>query len=169
MQLAGLTAVTASDAIARTGDGGGGEGDMYSPAAEHLFKEAARQYWLKRDWDSEIYCSPYETDIIYGFYDPEYIARVNEIGDGNRLYRGESYYCKTWFNKSYKESRRNACVTFIHEFGHLMGREHNTNLNSPMYNGYAYYRGNYARKLFVRWHKNVVGRTLCNAADLKRN
>ena len=139
---------------------------MYSTRSERLFREAAKQYWEAHDWDSSKYCSPYEVEIIYGPFDPFYVARVAQIGDGDRDLKGGPYYCKTWFNTTYKETRRNACVTFIHEFGHLMGREHNTNIYSPMYNGYAYYQGDKRTRLGQRWKKNAAGKTLCNAADI---
>lgn len=145
---------------------GDSQKQMYSNRTERLFREAAKQYWEAHDWNSTYYCSPYETEIIYGEFDPDYIARVVVIGAGNRLLKGESYYCKTFFNTIYKEPRRSACVTFIHEFGHLMERVHNWNNESPMYNHYAYYQGDKRSRLFTRWKKNAVGKTLCNAADI---
>lgn len=143
---------------------------MYSTRSERLFRESAKQYWEAHDWDSSVYCSPYETEIIYEPFDSgrSLIARVEEIGDGNRLFKGSPYYCKTWFNTRTKQTRRQACVTFVHEFGHLMGRVHNTNIESPMYNGYDYLpAGDRRWQLYVRWRKNILGNTLCRAGEIR--
>ena len=143
---------------------------MYSTRTERLFRESAKQYWNDHDYDSSIYCSPYETEIIYDEFEGSwigYLGRVAHIGDGNGSFKGEPYYCKTWFNTSTKQPRRQACVTFIHEFGHLMGRVHNTNMESPMYNGFDYYPpGNKRWNLYIRWRQNILGKSLCRAGDI---
>lgn len=142
---------------------------MYSTRSERLFREAAKQYWQAHDWDSSKYCSPYEVEIIYGTFAPGYYAKVAQVGDGNRAFKGDPYYCKTWFNTRYKETRAGACLTFIHEFGHLMDRVHNDNLNSPMYVGYAEPGTTPSRSklLFERNQKRILSRSLCNALDIR--
>lgn len=51
-----------------------------------------------------------------------------------------SFYCKMHFNLAFQYqimSPGYACVIFMHEYGHMLGREHNTNIFSPMYTGYV--------------------------------
>jgi hypothetical protein len=53
----------------------------------------------------------------------------------NGAYRNEvhpSQYCEILINRAYPEDLRQGCVTFIHEYGHLLGKEHNSNIHSPM-------------------------------------
>lgn len=47
-------------------------------------------------------------------------------------------YCRVWFNLASPNMAYGsfACVVFIHEYGHMLGRPHNSNIQSPMYNGY---------------------------------
>lgn len=162
----------------------------YGPASEAHFKKSTQKYYSKekKDGGSQsvlfgVPCQPDELKVNYGDYGKKEIAHVialymaydydNWYSDYAYKYSWSQYggtasahdkgYCRVFFNRVYRETRANACVTFIHEYGHLLGREHNTNIDSPMYTGYAKKKINSKKRseLFERNRKKVIGRSNC--------
>lgn len=162
----------------------------YTPRTEALFRDAAEKYYSSQlgigssnSVLNGVPCQPKDVQISYGYYGSAEIAHVISL---YLAYGYEEWYgmqgmgydwskyggtlgaftrgnCRVFFNTLYRETRKNACVTFIHEYGHLLGRQHNYNINSPMYVGYAWlpdYRK--AEKLFERNRKNIISRTVCD-------
>lgn len=82
-----------------------------------------------------------------------------------------NYYCKIYFNLAYKHQFPNvsyACVTFIHEYGHMLGREHNNVIDSPMSSLHTKSYGN-GRESFDMRGLNVLKRSLCDPLFAGRN
>lgn len=71
-------------------------------------------------------------------------------------------YCKIYFNFAYQSQITYpgyACAVFIHEYGHLLGRPHNNNPESPMYNGYA--QGRDGSESFDQSISHTLDKSLC--------
>lgn len=146
----------------------------YRNVDENLFKAAAYIYYNNQGVLGRVDCMPKDVVIEYktGNVDPynNWLAWANLYGAYEGTYpEGSKKYCRVFWNTNYPpETRPNACVTFIHEYGHLLGREHNfDNTKSPMYQGFELYSGNKAVALWRRWHKNLLARTVCNAAEIR--
>lgn len=164
---------------------------QYSNRSEELFKAAATDYYgsQNRQGSSEsvlsgVPCQPKDVKIKYIKSKESELAHVRALFlayGGDRWYsewadqwpdwvkeKGVDFfrdgYCTVYFNQSsHRETRANACITFIHEYGHLLGREHNDNINSPMYTHYAEVKDPLkGYNLFVRYRKHFLGKTICD-------
>ena len=74
----------------------------------------------------------------------------------------QKYYCKIKFNFAYQsqiEQPGYACAVFIHEYGHLLGREHNNDPQSPMYTGYV--QGKNGSESFDQSISHTLDKTVC--------
>lgn len=83
----------------------------------------------------------------------------------------KKYYCKMYFNLALKyqiTSPGYACVVFIHEYGHMLGREHNHVVDSPMYNGYVQGKGGSPETFDIN-KLQVMKRSLCDPFFAGRN
>jgi hypothetical protein len=146
----------------------------YTKTQEHLWKVAAQDYWGKRegsllhDAPSAVqYCHPKDVEILYIKGDPIYVARVQEIGYADNIYVHKTGFCRVYINTRYVEGGVTACITFIHEYGHLIYRVHTTtDINSPMYIGFEEHRPGSAEAKHRRWvrnKKNLLAKSICNA------
>lgn len=89
-------------------------------------------------------------------------AGINGFTKSDAKSFNQQYYCKIYFNFAYQSQIAYpgyACTVFIHEYGHLLGREHNNNPNSPMYNGYA--KGRDGAETFDQAISHTLDKSLC--------
>lgn len=140
----------------------------FSPKSEKLFKLASYYFYKARGELSEVPCQPQDVHIVYGDYGTEEYAHVKHIGDAwpyddNR----NNGYCNVYFNVRYIRPRADNCVIFMHEYGHLLGKRHNDNIQSPMYNGYVYENNwRYGDVLYNSNRRNIFSKSVCNAPKI---
>ena len=141
----------------------------YSKRTESFMKAAAYSYYSgKGELDnSNITCMPNEVRIEYVYYDENWGARA-PYDAGLASAKNQSYYCSFQINRKYKATRGIACLNFIHEYGHLIGKRHNDNIQSPMYNSYASEKDpDKFKELYNRWRKIIMAKTVCDSAKIK--
>ncbi len=136
---------------------------------ENLFKAAAYIYYNKQGVLGRVDCMPQDVVIDYGTTEKNWIAWAYIYGAYKDTFpEGSKKYCRVFWNTNYwAEPRANACVTFIHEYGHLLGREHNNNLQSPMFGRYDLYPDSKFQALQDRRNKNVIAKSVCNALEIR--
>lgn len=121
----------------------------YSYRTESFFRAAIYVYWMNNGNLKEADCQPNDVKFIYydfGKDDSNTIAAAGLFGaykDFKGKYGDVSKkdydlnYCTIQVNtRLRRESRKNACITMIHEYGHLLGRDHSRNPYSPMFTPY---------------------------------
>ncbi len=138
----------------------------FSERTESLFRAAAYVYYNKQGVfdDNGVTCKPQDVRIRYS---------DNHSGAWAHTMKWSAYeskidpqfYCLVTFDA--RNTRSNACVTFIHEYGHMIGRDHNKDIKSPMYDGYADYTGEKNRVLYNRRNMNVLSRSVCSALRIR--
>lgn len=143
---------------------------QYSNRTESLFKAAAYVYYNNQGVLGRVNCMPQDVVIDYGTINENWTAWAWPYGAYRDEYPdGSNKYCRVFWNTNYwPENRRAACVTFIHEYGHLLGRDHNNNIKSPMYDGYDKYAGDKREALYNRRNKNVLARSVCDALEIRK-
>lgn len=133
--------------------------------------------------EKDVTCKPKDVKVKYvNRPDDNSIAYVTNAGSGSpaalriRTYKTDSadfkryarnynkkHYCTMVFNLAYQHEIRDkgyACYIFIHEYGHMLGRNHNDNPSSPMYNGYVVGKGG-GPESFHTSKARVLKNTLC--------
>jgi hypothetical protein len=152
------------------------DGDFrYTKRQENLFREAALRFWISRSGnplhDSPEYvqfCHPKDVKIIYIKDDPAVLARVKEIDYADNMYLHNTGFCTIYINGRFSMDGRAACVMFIHEYGHLLGREHTNDVGSPMFTQFESQNINDTQK-HKRWARNQLNRikkSICSAFEL---
>lgn len=98
-----------------------------------------------RDVKYEYYNDPKEKAEAWAVYYSAIKQRVSKKSSqaekSDARYYNKKVYCRIHFNDAFSADLARhpgyACAVFIHEYGHMLGRDHNTNPHSPMYNGYV--------------------------------
>ena len=160
----------------------------YGSKSESHFKRSATNYYLneKKPNSTEsvlsgVQCQPNNVEVNYGDYGKDEYAHVvlpylafsyievssilvTKYALSPDLIKAayDQGYCRIFYNQEYRETRASACATFIHEYGHLLGKQHNNNISSPMYTGYTKYQGTKAQKLLDRNRKRIFGKSKCD-------
>lgn len=143
----------------------------YSRSRENIFKVAAYVYYNNRAELNQpgLTCKPQNVKIVYGEYGWGELAHAYWNAGYKDSYDNDALYCTVFINtQTGKEIPANACLTFIHEYGHLIGKDHNSNIKSVMYDGYDKYSGVVRKRLFDRNNKLVLGRSLCNVDKIRQ-
>ena len=162
----------------------------FTPSQLRTFRESAQDFWGDRGELSvqgyPVNCTPRNVRIYYEYnVGGGYIARVKNLPypDSNvgvvrnvftfdaDYYHGEAHeimlnsYCKIFFNlaETFRYDTPTMCTIFIHEYGHLLGKNHVLDRGSPLYNGYSYIEGSGLQmwKDFGRWQAKVQGKSWC--------
>lgn len=138
----------------------------YSKRSESLFKAAAYVYYNNQDVfnDKGITCMPQDVKIRYSDTHTGSYAHTFKWS-AYKSRSDDAAYCSMTFDA--RTSRSLACVAFIHEYGHMIGRDHNKDIQSPMYDGYADYVGDKSTMLFNRWKMKILSRSVCPALRAK--
>lgn len=143
----------------------------YSNVDENLFKAAAYIYYSRNNelFGDQIDCLPQEVVMDYGTSVDDILAWAYPGGAFKDIYpEGSKKYCRISVNTRLKpEIRTNACLTFIHEYGHLLGKDHNGNIRSVMYDGYDKYKGLTRTRLFNRNIKLTLAKSVCNSMEIR--
>lgn len=155
----------------------------YSPVEKARFALAAADYWShpiavdsprnnKYAYDiREVSCKPGSVKIKYVninrdnriAFTSDYAALKLPASSKNARQFNSKAYCKITFNLAHQNEIPTAglgCMVFIHEYGHMLGHEHNANVESPMYNGYDVGKGGSAES-FRTNQLAVLQKTLC--------
>lgn len=144
---------------------------VFSERKKAIYKEATANYWEGRgDLTSSVPCQPKDVRIDHFNFTGDYVdaaayamlfAAYPSGPNGDISISGNDY-CKVNFNRRIKESSRSACITFMHEYGHLLGRNHTNTISDVMYSGYARYSGTRASQLYWRHMKILLSKTTCS-------
>lgn len=141
----------------------------YSNRTESFMKAAATSYYSGTGelYNNDVTCLPNQVRIEYVYEDNNWGAWAPYDG-GLSSARNNANYCSFKFNRKYRAPRRIACLNFIHEYGHLIGKRHNNNIQSPMYNGYASEKDpDKFWELYYRWRKNIMAKTVCDSSKIR--
>lgn len=163
-----VTHLWAGDAFSATTSAFRGGGKL------HIYRQAARQYWQQRVTIPESTCPPEKVTIWHTRYDTEFVAARAYLGAAyppltptptGKYNYPPSDSCTIRFNRNNLIDSRQACIVFIHEYGHLLGYHHNnSDINDVMYQGYTEVRDEdedeYIR-LSNRWQANILAKSVC--------
>lgn len=148
----------------------------FTPKTEKLFKLAAYYFYQDRGQLVGVPCKPQDVKIEYGnFGEREYAhAYLNDaFPDYYKQFTGavrdeiKQGYCKVYFNTAYIRPRSDNCVIFMHEYGHLVGHQHSSDINSPMYTGYVHQQySTYAQILYNHNRMNIFAKSICAQPDI---
>lgn len=147
-----------------------------------IFKAATRQYFKDGESFKKAPCKPEKVKVVY--YQGNKLSKndgnsrayayawlfgaykkvpVNYVPDLHK--NGADKYCKVYWNvdSAFTLTKNQQCMTFMHEYGHLLGRDHNNDITSVMYDGYA--RDGIsplqAQRKFSARADNVSAKSLC--------
>lgn len=138
----------------------------------HIYRQAARQYWQKRVTIPESTCPPERVTIWHTRYEPAIVGATAYVGAAwpaltptpmGVFNYPSSDFCTTRVNRNNLEDSRSACITFIHEYGHILGFQHNNfDINDVMYQGYTEIDDeNEYINVANRWQAIVLSRSIC--------
>ena len=148
---------------------------QHSNRTEDYFRQAMTSWHQNSDNYQNADCKP--SDVRFKYYDfgrghENEIASVDYIWAGYKenLWREVHFnpiafmnsYCKININTMInRETRPRACITMIHEYGHLIGYEHVRNWRSAMYSSWDGLTGQRRIDLESRNIKHRLARSIC--------
>lgn len=152
----------------------------YSYRSEDFFRAAIYINWMNNDRLKGVDCDPKDVKFIYydfGDDDKNTLAEAGVWGaykDFKGVYGDVSKkdydfnYCTIKVNTRNKEIRKNACITMIHEYGHLLGYGHSKNPDSVMFSPYDGIPINKQIALQVRNQKYRLSKSICSGPGLNK-
>lgn len=120
-------------------------------------------------------CDPFDVKLVFYNDDDGALARAYLYSAskgrlmyyyGMKLKDVKRNHCRMFINTysgNHKLSRLEMCVIFIHEYGHMLGFDHNKNIKSVMYDGYVYAGPNDSYRQYAAQHRNVLANSICSA------
>lgn len=141
-----------------------------------FFKAATRIYFQGGESFKKADCQPEEVRVqYYAKKDAEYAEaykggaykRLQIIAQPDWLKTPSKRYCKIYWNTTANVNRPldSRCITFMHEYGHLLGRDHEEkDTTSVMFAGYANDKisPDKAMRLYETRRTNVNLKSICS-------
>lgn len=135
-----------------------------------IYKDAAVEYWGSRGKLDGVPCQPKDVRVRHinfpennkYFVAMALMEAAYPDGISGDVIIPKDMYCTVSYNKKAREDSRSACITFIHEYGHLLGLDHvKNNPKNVMYDGFTYFEGEKSSRLFARHMKLVLADSQC--------
>ncbi len=160
----------------------------YSYRSESFYRAAIYVFWQNDPNLKDVDCNPAEVKFSYFDFQKEgeenALAAADLFGatktkwlqvNGPDIPAPKLFdemrkrYCTIRINtRLNRESRTNACITMIHEYGHLLGYVHSRSPNSPMYASYEGLSKIKRADLETRNIKRRLAKSICPGPTWKK-